>query len=223
MNTIEIKTTIREQIYDILKNRILSEYYAPGKKLSEVEICRELGVSRSPLREALRQLEADGLVSGTANKGVCVRKLNEKDVKDLYQVEIMIQNTSIQLGAQNIDEAKRKIFEELAEEFSQTYNSGDFDAYLSASEKLHNEIVSLCSNEITEGIYRQIGIRNYRFRLMSLKNPERFRNSYQEHLGIINALLSGDTALAQQIMLRHLQSASEVVTLQVTKLKESDL
>ncbi len=220
MNQPVIKTTIREQIYEILKNRILNDYYAPGKKLSEVEISEELGVSRSPLREAIRQLEADGLLSGTANKGVYVKKLGEKDVRDLYQVEIMIQNNSIQTGAQYIDGNKREMFKKLAEEFHRTYSSGDLDSYLRTSEKLHNEIVSLCSNEITEDIYKRIGIRNHRFRQMSLKDPERLKNSYQEHLDIIDALLSGSTDKAQQIMLKHLQAASEVVTLQVKKLKE---
>lgn len=219
--TVTIKTTIREQIYEIIKDRILQGYYEPGKKLSETELSSELGVSRSPLREAIRLLESDGLVSGEPNKGVYVKYLSEKDVKDLYQVEMMMQNASIQCGANNIDADKRRFFEDLEQEFGVTYASGDLNAYLRSSEKLHNEIVHLCNNNITNEIYKKIGIQNHRFRMMSLKDPVRLKNSYYEHIEIIHALLSGDNQKAQKVMMTHLSAAAEVVTLQVRNLKDS--
>ncbi len=199
-----IKSTIREQIYEILKERISSGFYLPGQKLSEVAICEELGVSRSPLREAIRLLEADGLVMGEPNKGVYIKNLCEKDVRDLYQVEIMMQNASIQCGSKNINEEEKRVLQDLADEFRETYRSGDLNAYLKTSEKFHNEIVSLCDNSITKDIYQRIGFQNHRFRLMSLKDPERFQKSYTEHLEIIDALLAGDSRKAQKLMTEHL-------------------
>ena len=217
MTNIKIQGTIHEQVYEILKERILSGYYPGGTHLSEQQICSELNISRSPIREAIRLLEADGLVSGEANKGVAVRIFTEKDVRNMYQVEALVQNGSIHYGFKNLGEQEKEWFRNIREEFIEAYNSKDSARYLQVSTRFHNQIAELSDNELLIHFYRRNGTLCQRFRSISLQDPRRMECSHNEHLQMIEAILSGDQDALSTIMSYHISESLRVTLLAIPK------
>ena len=103
-----ITSTIREQIYNILRKRIYDGYYESGTKLIDQEVCDEFHVSRSPVREAFRLLQAEGLLVGTSNRSLYVRSYSKKDVSNIYDVEIMLQDAGLRILANHMYDEQRK-------------------------------------------------------------------------------------------------------------------
>lgn len=208
MSGIRIHATIRQQIFEILRDRIMEGYYPAGTRLSEQQICDEFNISRSPVREAFRNLESSGLLEGAANKGVKVKSFTAQDISNLYQAETMFQITSIQNGVSSMTEEQAASFEKYRTLFTDAYNSEDLEQYLTVSEKFHNDIAALGQNELIIQMYRQIGTLNHRFRLTALKNPERLRASQEEHLKMIDALEKKDADELQKLMQVHISESS---------------
>lgn len=208
MSAIRIHATIRQQIFEILRDRIMEGYYPAGTRLSEQQICDEFNISRSPVREAFRNLESSGLLEGAANKGVKVKSFTAQDITNLYQAEIMFQITSIQNGISSMTEEQAASFEKYRALFTEAYDSEDLEQYLHVSEMFHNDIAALGQNELIIQMYRQIGTLNHRFRLTALKNPERLRASQEEHLKMIDALGKKDADELQKLMQVHISESS---------------
>ena len=206
-----VKKTIRQQVYELLKDRIINDYYTPGARLSEQEICDDLHVSRSPVREALRDLEADDLVVGEANKGIRIRAFSEQDVKSFYEIELNFQLSSINDLPKKLSDSAISTFKEIRNDFEKTYKANDLQNYLNTCERLHREIVRLSTNTFFEPLYKKIGTLNHRFRLIALKNNERFKKSYIEHLDMIDAILDGDIPKAKEVINTHFSGALNVV------------
>lgn len=207
-----IKPTIRLQVYEILKTRLINNYYKPGHRLSEQEICEELQVSRSPVREAFRQLESDGLIESNANKGVTVKAFSNEDIIHFYEIEMNIQIGTVGNRPKELSPEQITTFNELKNKFKEAYNKNDLNAYLSHCEKLHMEIVRLSGNPFAEDIYKRIGVLNHRFRLLSLKDSKRFKESYSEHIQIIDAILKNDIDKAKKVLKTHFNKAAQVLT-----------
>ena len=108
INTPIRHTTIKEQVYETLKQGILSGAFQPGEWLQEAKIAKSLSVSRSPVREALQQLLGDGLAVNVPNKGVYVKKITTKDMQDIFEVRMCFETIGIQKSAQNLTDEIRK-------------------------------------------------------------------------------------------------------------------
>ena len=91
--------TIRELVYEEIKNHILSGYYRPGQRLIETNLAEELNVSRTPIRDALNRLEAEGLITSSPTRGLTVTKLSKDDIKDLYQARAVLEGLAAKLAA----------------------------------------------------------------------------------------------------------------------------
>jgi len=217
MAEIKIQATIREQVYDILKERILSRYYPGGTHLSEQQICSELNISRSPVREAIRLLEADGLLTGEANKGVTVRIFTEKDVRNMYQVENLVQNGSIRFGFKNLDREQKEWFQNIRKEFINAYDANDAEDYLQVSTRFHDKIAELSGNEVILEFYKRNSTLCRRFRGIALQNPQRLQSSHNEHMRMIDAIMSGDQEDLLTIMSYHISESARVTLLAIPK------
>ncbi len=217
MAEVKLQMTIREQVYNILKERIISGYYPGGTHLSEQQICSEMNISRSPVREAIRLLEADNLLEGTANKGVTVRFFTEKDVQDLYQVEALVQNGSIRFGFSSLGREQKDWFRDIRQDFIDAYDSGDLRQYLLVSGRFHDKIAELSRNELIMQFYQRNSTLSRRFRHIALQNPQRLESSHKEHLHMIEAILSGDQESLLAIMSYHISESSRVTLLAIPK------
>ena len=141
-------TTIREQVYRILRDDICQGVYAPGTRLQEVELAENLNVSRSPVREALRQLAADGLLLEIPNKGVYIKEFTVKDIEEIYDLRVMLESYGILHSDGHITSMRRERLLGLLTEMENYLEKGDLRSYTSVDERLHNHIVHLGDNSL---------------------------------------------------------------------------
>ena len=135
--------TIRSQIYQILRNALWRGEFTPGQRLQEIDLANQLHVSRSPVREALRQLAADGLVIEIPNKGVYVKTFTAKDIDEIFDVRLMLESYAIRRSPQNMTDGQRAHLMEILQVLEQTHESGDLDRYVVADDDLHKQIIQL--------------------------------------------------------------------------------
>ena len=204
-------TTIREQVYKILRDDICQGVYAPGTRLQEVELAENLSVSRSPVREALRQLAADGLLLEIPNKGVYVKEFTVRDIEEIYELRVMLESYGINHSADRLTSVRRERLLGLLSEMESFLEKGDVQSYTALDEKLHSHIVHLGENSLINDTYDRVRSMNQQFRILSLMDEERFRESLDEHKEIIHGLVTGDLKHADDVNRAHLELARNVI------------
>lgn len=203
--------TIRGQVYQILRGEISNGKYEPGTWLQEMELAERLGVSRSPVREALRKLAADGLLIEVPNKGVFVREFTVRDIDEIFDMRVLLETYGIRHSRKNMTSARlQQLFDKL-KLLEQTYAAGDLEAYTRADEELHILIVSLGDNSLVSSTYDRVRSMNQQFRVLSLASHQRFEESLEEHRKLIHALVVGDVVTAEEAMRVHLELARRTI------------
>lgn len=199
--------TIRGQVYQILRDEICKGVYEPGFWLQEAELSEHLGVSRSPIREALRQLVADGLVVEIPNKGVFVKKFTTRDIDEIFDMRLMLESYAIQNSRGRMTTARMEGLFDILECMEKTHAAGDIEEYTRYDELLHSRIVDIADNSLVKSTYERVHSMNQQFRVLSLTSRKRFSESLVEHRQVIQSLAIGDTATALQTNARHLELA----------------
>lgn len=209
--------TIRGQVYQILRNDICGGKYGPGFWLQEKELAEALGVSRSPVREALRQLVSDGLVIEVPNKGVFVKEFTVRDIDEIFDMRIMLETYGIQKSRKNLTNVRRQKLFELLDMLERSCARGDMEKYVQADEELHIRIVELGGNSLVESTYDRVRSMNQQFRVLSLTSHQRFDESMVEHRKLIHALAVGDVVTAEEVLRVHLELARRTIKEQLMR------
>ena len=209
--------TIRSQIYQILRNALWRGEFTPGQRLQEVDLANQLHVSRSPVREALRQLAADGLVIEIPNKGVYVKTFTAKDIDEIFDVRLMLESYAIRRSPQNMTDGQRAHLMEILQMLEQTHESGDLDRYVVADDDLHKQIIQLGGNSLVDDLYYRVRSMNQQFRIRSLSSHNRFQDSVAEHQDLITALVTGEVERAIEVNSRHLALACSCIKEQLAQ------
>jgi nicotinate (nicotinamide) nucleotide adenylyltransferase len=190
-------------VYELLKQKLFSGEYQLGEQLNETQIAKDLQVSRAPVREALSLLAGDGMVSIVPGKGAFVRNFTAKDVENMAEVRSVFQKA----GTYNLRNRSKSHLESLRKiraAMTAAFESGDFNAYSNADSDLHVLVGAAVNNEMMlQMAEQQYGM----LRMVSnitLRNEARYKETYQEHLGIIDALLAGDYDRAWEITEAHI-------------------
>ena len=204
-------TTIREQVYQILRDNICRGVYAPGTRLQEAELTEGLNVSRSPVREALRQLAAEGLLLEIPNKGVYVKDFTVRDIEEIYDLRVMLESYGIFHSTGHIPSMRRERLLGLLSDMETFLEKGDVQSYTAVDERLHNHIVHLGENSLINDTYDRVRSMNQQFRILSLTDPQRFRESLDEHREIVHALVTGDLKRADDVNRHHLELARQAI------------
>ena len=209
--------TIRSQIYQILRNALWRGEFTPGQRLQEVDLANQLHVSRSPVREALRQLAADGLVIEIPNKGVYVKTFTAKDIDEIFDVRLMLESYAIRRSPQNMTDGQRAHLMEILQVLEQTHESWDLDRYVVADDDLHKQIIQLGGNSLVDDLYYRVRSMNQQFRIRSLSSHNRFQDSVAEHQDLITALVTGEVERAIEVNSRHLALACSCIKEQLAQ------
>jgi DNA-binding GntR family transcriptional regulator len=195
-----------ERAYAALLEEIQSGVLPAGAVLAEAEQAERFGVSRTPLREALRRLVADGLAVQQSPRVTVVAALDADDIRSLFEIRRALEETAARLAAQRGD---RGAFAALAAEFSHVDLAGDDgrDAYYALIARLDAEIDASHGNDYLTSALRTVRTHLVRVRRMARDKPERLAASASEHLLIARALASGDAELAAHATHVHLHNA----------------
>lgn len=194
-------------VYSSIEEKILSGEYKIGEQITENRISAELGVSRTPVREALMMLERDGLIDLIPNKGAVVRGISPNDLIDIYEIRKRLEGLAASLAALRID---KKGIDELAEivDLSDFYiKKGDTEKIKKLDSEFHSCIYRYSGSRMLEKVlsdlHRSIGS----YRKMSLEIPGRIEKSVMEHREIFNAIKDGDQKKSDDFMSHHVGAA----------------
>ena len=201
--------SLRERIVARLRQAIITGDLAPKSHLIEPELARQLNVSRTPLREAIRQLEAEGFVTTVPRVGCFVSEITPQDAADVYAIRTVIEGLAARQAAENADPAKRGLLEKILSDLAQ--RTADYRQYHEISGRFHDIIVELSGNRRLQGIYHSLAQHVSRMRTLSLAVRGRPEISLRGHRRIATAILRGRGAEAERAMRAHIEAAYGVL------------
>ena len=202
--------TMREEVFQQLRERILLGYYTKGTALTESRVSQELGVSRTPIREAFSQLLFDGLVTASPNKSIIVQGFDEQDMLDLYEVRSRIETLAAARAASQMTNSQRQDLQNVFER--EVTDTDDPDIRVSHLQSLdagfHDLIFQGSGSKILRNMLTSINQYTRSARLVSLSMPGRSKNVLQEHARILEAILRRDGEAAHEQMRVHIAMAA---------------
>lgn len=200
--------TLRAQVFKRLHSAITSGLLRPGQRLIERELCEMLGVSRPLVREALRQLEAEGLVAIVPYRGPTVMELTRNAAEDAYRVRGVLEALASQLFAERADDAAKRELRQSFEELSEAYATRDTVLILEKKSLFYDTLLRGSGSATAHTLLRQIHARVTLLRATSLSQPDRLDASLSEVRAIVEAIEAGDGAGAWQRTVDHIKAAS---------------
>ncbi len=199
--------SLHSYVFNYIRDAILNGSYKPGEALVETRLADELGVSRTPIREAIRQLELEGLVISIPNKGVVVNGVSQQDIDDIYTIRSMLEGLAARWAAQRIDERNLKELEEIVELMGYYTRKNDYDQLTQLDTRFHGVIYEACDSKVLKHLLDNLLRYVERARRGSLKVPMRAHQSFNEHKGIFEAIMKRDAAGAERLMAEHISRA----------------
>jgi DNA-binding GntR family transcriptional regulator len=200
------------QLFLRLRDAVFSGHYAPGQRLIEADLTRDHGVSRGPLREAFRQLAAEGLVDIVPNRGAVVRRLSRKSMADLFLIRQSLEGLAASLAAANMErDDYRKRFRAAVKAIKEIRKTKTPEKFTEENALLHQIIIELADNPQLATLVTQLQLPLVRFQIRSALDQSHRDYSSQEHDRIIKAILAGDRVRAGAAMHQHLKRASKQI------------
>ena len=216
MESLRQVKTISRQVYQILKDEIVSGVYQPNDWLQEKELAERLQVSRSPVREALRQLAADGLAVEIPNKGMFVRSFSLKEIMEIYEIRRMMESSALKSLKGKLTEEMKRTLESFREDFIRLHREENLDEYTNVDSAFHRYIIECTGNTILMELYRIVRTMNMTFRILSLRDKARFDESQKEHVQIIDHMIADEMEKAASVNDTHLTLAKETAIQQIS-------
>ncbi len=202
---------LREVVFNTLRQAIIQGEFQPGERLMEVTLANKLGVSRTPVREAIRMLELEGLVVMVPRKGAEVANITVKDLKDALEVRMAMEALSVKLACERIDEAGKEELKDACMKFKEAINSKLVPAIVEGDEAFHNTIYKISQNQKLINIAQNLREQVYRYRVEYVKDFSYHEKLIREHDLITMAILKGDKEAAEKIMNEHIYNQEQIV------------
>jgi DNA-binding GntR family transcriptional regulator len=195
--------SLGERVYRTVRDLILSQVFPPGSKLNVEQICRDLGVSRTPVWDAMRRLESEGLVNTVPRHGVFVLNYGADQIRDLFAVRGALEALAVRQAAENLDDDARAALEAAVGEMARAAGAAEIEQYSRSAIDFHDRVLVAARNPVLsrllENVYAQILV----LRLRSLYLPERVESSVTEHREIFEAVLAGDAERGERLARAH--------------------
>ena len=202
---------LREIVYEVLKRQILVGEIAPGTRMMEVELAEDMGVSRTPVREAIRKLEKEGLVTIEPRRGAYASDISIKDMVDVLEVRQMLEGMAASMAAQKVTEEEKLDFVEANSAYKNAVKKGNIEEIIRYDELFHQLIVSYSGNKTLNQLLSQVQELALRFRYIYYDDFSRYENMPVEHEEIEEAIISGDTQKAKVVAEEHVERLKKFV------------
>ncbi len=204
-------TGLHAQVAHRLRQMLVENRIAPGAKLNERELCELLKVSRTPLREAIKMLAAEGLVELVPHRGAIAVALDEAAVVNTFEVMAGLEALSGELAAQRITDAELAEVRAMHYEMLAAYTRGDLSAYYALNSRIHRAINAAAKNPVLSATYDQVNARLQALRFRSNQDGAKWQRAVKEHDAMIEALAARDAAGLRQVLLTHLHNKRDTV------------
>ncbi len=202
---------LHDQVVGQLRQMLVEGQIAPGAKLNERELSEVLKVSRTPLREAIKMLAAEGLVELLPNRGAIAVELTEDDVRHTFEVMAGLEGLSGELAAQRITDAELAEIQALHFEMMAAYTRSDLSGYYRLNALIHSAINAAAKNPVLTTTYTQVNARLQALRFRSNQDGEKWKNAMREHGAMVDALLAHDAVAMRTVLVAHLNNKRDVV------------
>lgn len=198
---------LRELVLDAIREAIIKGTLKPRERLMEIQMAEELGVSRTPIREALRKLELEGFIVMVPRKGAYVADISFKDIADVFEIRAALEALAAGLAAERITDEELEEMERLVAEKAEAITEHDMDRLVQVDTLFHEAIYKASRNQRLTNIINNLREQIQRYRTTSLAYPGRMKRSLEEHRSIVEAIQSRDTQIAQQAAREHIENA----------------
>lgn len=201
---------LRETVLERLQTAIVTGELSEGEMVSAPSLGQKMGVSATPVREAMMDLVREGLVETVKNKGFRVTGMSDKDLDDLTEVRLLLEPSALRLVAKNIPESAFEELVALADTCLEAAQRGDVSEYLRSDREFHTLILSYTGNEQLVELSTSLRRRTRFYGIETLAKDGRLANSAQEHHELLDLLRKGDAAGAEQLMHSHIKRSREL-------------
>ena len=205
------RANLHEHAAKRLRQMLVEGRIAPGAKLNERELCEALDVSRTPLREAIKMLAAEGLVELVPNRGAVAVKLSEDDVRHTFEVMGGLEALSGELAAQRITDEELAEIRAMHFEMLAAYTRRDLSNYYRLNAQIHQAINAAAKNPVLAATYDRVNARLQALRFRSNQDGEKWKSAMKEHEQMVDALSRRDAAAMRAVLASHLKNKLDVV------------
>ena len=195
---------LRDVVFNTLRQAIIKGELKPGERLLEIQLADKLGVSRTPIREAIRKLELEGLVTMLPRRGATVSGITSKHLQDVLEIRRALERLAADLACQRMTESELQQLEELQKQFMENNDSKDIFLLANIDEKFHDTIYHSTHNERLVSMLENLREQMYRYRLEYIKDSSKRDLLVNEHNLIISAIKNKDSDAAKDIISRHI-------------------
>lgn len=202
---------LHDQVAARLRTMLVEGSIPPGAKMNERELCEKLRVSRTPLREAIKLLAAEGLVDLLPNRGAVAVRLTEADVLNTFEVLAMLEGVSGEMAAQRITEDELNEIRAMHYEMMACFTRRDLSGYYRLNARIHSAINEAARNPVLSSTYRSINARVQSLRFRTNQNEEKWKQAMKEHERMIEALTARDAAGMRAILVEHLMRKRDTI------------
>lgn len=202
---------LREVVFNNLRDAILKGQLKPGERLLENQLADKLGVSRTPVREALRMLEQENLVELIPRRGAQVLDISAEDIKNILEIRSALEAVSIRHACLNMNAENLAELRKHNQDFEDAFERCDYEGVAKADEKFHDVLFRTAGNNRLVNIISNIQVQIYRYRLAYLKVYETKTAVINHHRNIIEAVEKRDMALGERVMADHIAHQTQVI------------
>jgi DNA-binding GntR family transcriptional regulator len=207
-------SSLSRRVFSQIQNDILNGVYEPGESLIETRLSEEMGVSRTPVREALRQLELEGLVQSVPNKGVRVKGVSAKDIEDIYTIRMYVEGLAARWAAEKITTEEMEELREAVDLEEFYTRRSDYGHLMKLDTRFHDIIFKASKSKPLMHTLSTFHHYVQKARKVSLSDPGRAMEVLTEHRAIMQAIIDRDADTAERLTIEHVKNASRNLIMQ---------
>lgn len=223
-NKLERKTLLRDKIYEMLKEAIFSGELEPGERIIETRLADEMGISRTPIREAIRHLESEGYIESMDNGGVRVSEITEDDIKEWHEIKLVFDELAMKKTVDNITEEIIEILKEDLNKVEKAISQEKIDdeEIIKLNTDFHNTMYEISGNKLIKTIKEDYQKYNYMMRKYLSKIEGRHQQALLEHKQILEAIINRDKEKVVKLSQKHRESSKEALLNKLEKIKKKN-
>ncbi|MBO6267268.1 MAG: GntR family transcriptional regulator [Synergistaceae bacterium] len=214
---------LREVVCETLRDAVRRGILQPGERLMEIQLAEDLGVSRTPVREAIRKLEMEGYVIMMPRRGTYVADLSIRDINEVFEIRTSLESLASGLAAERIDEDELEKLQRLLVEIGAYIKSGDMESIVRTDTEFHDLLYQASRNTRLVGIISNIREQLTRFRTTSMSFPGRLKATLEEHRKIVEAIAQGDEKAARKAAEHHMEKSEQTLLASMKSKEKKDI
>ncbi len=214
---IERQLTLRERIVTFVKDSIINGRLKPGERVPEHEIAENFGISRTPIREAFRQLESEGFITVIPRKGAVVSPITAKDVSEFYAIKSLLEGYAAGLACTKFTDKELKKLTQINKQMQRCAAKNDVQGFYRLDNQFHEVFLSSCGNDKLCVLAHQIAQQFERFRIMALSMPGRMKTSIKQHEDIIKAFTERKADIVEKLVRANAEFSAEILVTELSR------